>query len=84
MSSSFSVTSGGKENNSTVLEFMRENLEIKKEKMRISKEKLLLKREKFEYLKSIYTDYKDIFSNIDYNILRLKEEVEKMAPAYLT
>lgn len=63
---------------------MREKIKIEQEKLKISKEKIILKREKFEYLKSTLSDYKDILNNVDYNVMRLREEVEKMAPSYLT
>lgn len=59
-------------------------LSLNKKKMRISKEKLLLEREKFKYLKSIHSDYNDILNNIDYNVMRLREEIEKIASSYLT
>ncbi|GAB1869229.1 hypothetical protein CAJAP_10308 [Camponotus japonicus] len=73
-----------KENSSAAVQLMRENTEIKQERLRISKEKLLFEKEKFDYLKNFYFDCKNILSNVDYNIMRLREEVEKMAPSYLT
>lgn len=75
------ATNRSKENNSTAaVRLMHENIEIKREILKISKEKLLLQREEFEYLKNIHSGYKDILSNMDYNIMRLREKVEKIAP----
>lgn len=80
----FSATNSSKENNCiTAVQLMRENMEIKKEMLKISKEKLLLQKEKLEFLRGIHSNYKDILSNVDYNVMRLREEMEKIAPSYL-
>lgn len=60
---------------------MRDNVEIKEEKLRIAKEKLLLQKEMFQYFQNSYSDFKEIFNNID--IMRLREEVEKLIPSYI-
>lgn len=52
--------------------------------LKIKEEKLRIKKEKFDYLKNFHTECTNILSSIDNNIMRLREEVEKMAPAYLT
>lgn len=37
----------------------------------------------FQYIKNINSDFKEILININNNIMRLTEEVEKFAPTYL-
>lgn len=79
----FLVTNNTKEKSTLAVQLLRESMAIKEERLKISKEKLLLQKEKFKYFKTIHSDYQEILSNVQYNVMRLREEIEKMAPSYL-
>ncbi|XP_024879185.1 uncharacterized protein LOC112459365 [Temnothorax curvispinosus] len=58
--------------------------EIEEEKLKILKENIALKKQKFQFLQTSHSEYKDTLTNIDDNLLRLIDEVEKVVPSYLT
>lgn len=44
---------------------------------------MALKKEKFKFLQTIHSEYKNILSDINQNLIDLRTEVEKLGPTYL-